>query len=906
MNPIRTPSQRPTTLALLFLLCAIAGTPGSPAHALDPALQPASSGGIAAVDRALARLSQHRRLLVIAAHPDDESNDLLILIARGMGGEAAYLSLSRGDGGQNLIGTELGEGLGVLRSSELQAARSIDGARQFFTRAYDFGYTRSIDETFERWPRQELVRDAVRVIRRFKPQVVVAIFPPDARAGHGQHQASAIVAREAFDAAGDARAFPRLATEEGLLPWRAQAFYRFTWWDRELATHEIDNGQLDPFVGRSLHQLAMESRSQHRSQDMGTLQELGSRNLFLAWEAGTAGQAGGDVSRDLFQGIDTRLEAIAGLIEESSTATTAAESLRQVAQRVRSLHRQLAPAKLADTAVELARVVSILQQRLATANQGPLGPHARELLLEKLAIAQEGLLAAAGVVLDATAATETVVAGGAIQLSCQIWNSGSQPLAARDPTLSGALLAASQATTHMALEGEGDAQGWHRFTPGEVLNCGASVAVAPDISPSIPYFLVQPRHGDLYDWSEVAPEVRGLPFGPPPLSAHFQLRFNDITVHVQREVVYRYRDQALGEVRRPLRVVPQIQVAVEPRSLVWRLGEQTPRPVEITVDLNAPERGSATLAFQVPQGWPQPESIHFAVEPGTTRRTFQLSIEPPSAQIRGRQEIAIEGSINGIATSRASYPLIDYPHIRPAPLPVPARIETQVLDLKLPDVRRVGYLRGASDRVPEALLQVGLPLELITTDDLASAELARFDAIVIGSRAYETESAMPSVNAHLLDWVRDGGRLLVQFQQYQFAGGGFAPLALDIARPHGRVTDETAPVTLLQPDHPIFNRPNRLNADDWQGWVQERGLYFAGSWDEGYTPLLSIADPGGEPLRGSLLIAPLGKGTYIYTGLAFFRQLPAGVPGAYRLFANLLSIDPLEPLDGSSAEVSRP
>ncbi len=928
MNPTRSTwntSRRPVALGLLALIWTAWGNLSTPAQALDPVLQPASSGGIAAVDRALARLTQNRRLLVIAAHPDDESNDLLTLVARGMGGEAAYLSLSRGDGGQNLIGTELGEGLGVLRSSELQAARSIDGAHQFFTRAYDFGYTRSLDETFERWPRRELVRDAVRVIRRFKPQVVVAIFPPDKRAGHGQHQASAIVARDAFDAAGDPRAFPELASEEGLAPWQPQAFYRFAWWDRELATHEIANGQLDPFAGRSIHQLAMESRSQHRSQDMGMLQELGSRDLLLTWEAGPAGEPTNDPANkpanDLFQDIDTSLESMARWIEAPDEAAKTAEGLRAVARRANLLRWNLTPTNLAATASELAEIVGILQQAKATTRRAGASPHFAELIVEKLTIAKEGLLAAAGIVLDATASSAALVPSGTVQLACQIWNSGPLELAAKDTTLSGPLLTASRQTGRVGtvpLEGEANAAGWHSILPGTVAKGAAPLTVPTDAPPSAPYFLARPRLGDLYDWSEVSPQVRGLPFAPAPLSARFDLRVGEVRFSVEREIVYRYRNQAVGEVRRPLRVVPRIQVAVEPNSLLWRDGEHAPRQVTVTVDLNALQAGTATVSWAVPQGWPRPEPIHFSIEAGAARRTFQIAIQPPAKAGAGRHEITIEGRIDDHAgghtgdptdetvASRFSYPLLDYPHIRPVPLPVAARIEAQMIDLQLPALSRIGYLRGASDRVPEALLQVGLPVELITTDDLASAELERFDAIVIGSRAYETQPAMATVNDHLLDWVRGGGLLLVQFQQYQFARGGFAPLALDIARPHGRVTDETAPVTLLQPDHPIFNTPNRLTDDDWRGWVQERGLYFAGSWDEGYTPLLSMADPGGEALRGSLLVAHLGRGSYIYTGLAFFRQLPAGIAGAFRLFANLLSTDPLEPAPGSSPEVSRP
>ncbi|RMH17684.1 MAG: PIG-L family deacetylase, partial [Acidobacteria bacterium] len=297
--------QRAALSVLILPVLAVAVLRPAAAEPSMRVLEPASTGGVAELDRALARLTTHRRMLIIAAHPDDEDNRLLALVARGQGGEAAYFSLSRGEGGQNLIGEELGVGLGILRSRELLAARHVDGGRQFFSRAYDFGYTRSLAETFARWPRDELLVDAVRAVRRFKPQVVVAIFPPDRRAGHGQHQASAVIAREAFDRAGDAGAFPELRAE-GLLPWSPQAFYRAAWWDPDAAGVTLPLGGIDPASGRSIFQLAMASRSQHRSQDMGLLQPLGDAAASLLWEAGAGAE--GD---DLWSGIDVRLEAIA-------------------------------------------------------------------------------------------------------------------------------------------------------------------------------------------------------------------------------------------------------------------------------------------------------------------------------------------------------------------------------------------------------------------------------------------------------------------------------------------------------------------------------------------------------------------------------------------------------------------
>jgi hypothetical protein len=296
----------------------------------------------------------------------------------------------------------------------------------------------------------------------------------------------------------------------------------------------------------------------------------------------------------------------------------------------------------------------------------------------------------------------------------------------------------------------------------------------------------------------------------------------------------------------------------------------------------------------VPEGWPAVPPRQVEVPPWSAgvpgRRTVEVELTAPEALVPGHYEVAV--SVVDEASQRfdRSIRMVDYEHIRPTPMPVPARVAVAADRIRLPQLRRLGYVRGASDRVPELLREIGLPVELLTADELEVGDLSAYDAIVVGSRAYETDPALAAANPRLLDYVRGGGRLIVQYQQYQFAGGGFAPFPLDIARPHGRVTDETAAVRLLDPEHPAFHRPNQLTSADWDGWVQERGLYFAGTWDDAYVPLLAMADPGGDEERGALLVARLGEGRYVYTGLAFFRQLPAGVTGAYRLFANLLAL----------------
>jgi hypothetical protein len=416
-------------------------------------------------------------------------------------------------------------------------------------------------------------------------------------------------------------------------------------------------------------------------------------------------------------------------------------------------------------------------------------------------------------------------------------------------------------------------------------------------APTLPYFLRRPLRGALYDWSDAPPSLRGEPFEPPPLAARAVLALGlesplelPLELPIEREVVHRWADQALGEIRRPLRAAPPLELEVEPRLLVVPTAAAGERLLE--VELVARARRALAGSFEVtpPPGFAAPPAQPFALAENGGRQTLRVVLRAPAAPPAGRASVRLAAVLESGERVTMAAPVVDYPHIRPTPRPRPAEVEVSAADLALPPLERVGYVRGASDAVPEQLAAVGVPLVLLDETALRAGDLSLYDAIVVGSRAYETDAALRAAHPRLLDYVRAGGTLVVQYQQYPFIEGRFAPHSLSIARPHDRVTDETAPVAHLAPDHPALSTPNRLGEADWQGWVQERGLYFAREWDAAYTPLLEMADPGGAPQRGGLLVARLGEGVYVYTGLAFFRQLPAGVPGAYRLFANLLAL----------------
>ena len=831
-------ASRARRLALAAWLVVVAA-PGVRAQPL----RPAGTGGLPALDRALRGLDQNRRVLVIGAHPDDEDTELLTFLARGTGADAAYLSLSRGEGGQNLIGSELGETLGLLRTEELLAARGVDGAHQYFARAFDFGFSKTLDETLRFWPSDTLLADVLRVIRRFRPQVVVSIFSGTPRDGHGQHQAAGRVAREAFDLLRDST-------------WGPRKLYRSTRFDTAGTTVRLESGVLDPDAGQSYHQLAMAARSLHRSQDMGRLQDLGPSVTRLMLVEDLTGRGAGGV----FAGVDTAL----------------APPLARYATLIDSARTTLTPSAPGRIVPLLAAALGELRRYAPPAFRA-----AKEPVLE------EALATAAGVVADAIADDSRVVAGERLAVVAALWSAEG-----RSAPLDSASLTAPAG---WAVEGGGStaaptAGGVFSALGRDVPARRFAVTVPGDAPLSEPYFLTHPLAGALYDWSAAPQDERGEPFGPPPILARLSTTIAGVPVTLAREVTYRYDDEVRGETRRPLFVVPAVGVEVAPREMTWPAASDGAREVTVTLTNGRRERTEGSVGLELPDGWPAVPPVPFRLEGEDAQRAYTFEVRAPRDGRPGAYVIRAVAAVGSERYDRASE-LVDYPHIRPVAFVRRATLRIQLADLALPVLARVGYVRGAADQVPEALQSVGVPVAVLTAADLERGDLSRYDAIVVGSRAYQTDPSLVAANGRLLDYARQGGRLIVQYQQYPFVRGGYAPFPFTIANPHDRVTDETAPVTELDPANPLFHRPNDLGASDWDGWVQERGLYFAHTWDSAYHPLLQTGD-GGEKLDGGLLVARLGKGLYVYTGLSFFRQLPANVPGAYRLFANLLALRP--------------
>ena len=814
---------RSLTAFLLLSAC-------SPVASLFAQIEPPTTGGVAALRQELRMLGHYQRVLVIGAHPDDEDTELLTVLVRGMGAEAAYLALNRGEGGQNLIGSELGETLGLLRTEELLSARKLDGARQFFTRAYDFGFSKTLDDTWAHWPRDSILKDVVRIIRRFRPQIVVSIFSGTPRDGHGQHQAAGWAAQEAWRLAGDGSRFPELQTEEGLAPWTPQRLYRDTWFDTAATTLTLAGGTIDPAVGKSYHQIAMQGRSRHRSQDMGRLQQIGASPVRLALVRDAAGSADGG----LFSGIDTTLAAMAAAGGDS---THRAEWV--------ALGRDLQAAGTLTSAG-----LAALRTRFVALAGGVdrLSPEERQ----QLAHLDAAIANLAGILCDAVASDERVVPGQRVRVAT---------------TCVGMPVASAQ------LEFRGHAL---QAADNPVVTVPDSAAL------SQPYFLAEPKQGDLYSWRGVPPALRGVAREPPT----FAITYGGVT----REVAFRFNDQSIGEQRRPVEIVPRLDVKIDPDTALWPAGANAARRFHVVVTHFAPDTSTGRVRLELPQGWTPVPPQAFTLGRPEESAAFDFDVRAPPSLAPGRYVVhAVAEDSRGRRYDTGVF-VVDYPHIRARTFTVPSAAQVQVTPLALPRLAHVGYIRGAADRIPEALAGAGLTVELLDAATLARGNLGRYEAIVIGPRAYETDTALVAHNDRLLAYARDGGLLLVQYQQYQFIQGGFAPFPLTIATPHDRVTDENAAVRVLAPNDPAFQRPNVIGDTDWQGWIQERGLYFAHTWDDAYRPLLESHDPGEGEQKGGLLVARLGRGTYVYTGLAFFRELPAGVPGAYRLFANLLGL----------------
>ncbi len=891
---------RLTLVASLGIFLSAAFATAVPALAQAP---PDDRGAVA-VGLLLRQLDGVKRVMMVAAHPDDEDTNTITTVARGMGARTAYLALTRGEGGQNLIGTEFWEGLGIIRSNELVAARAIDGGEQFFTRAIDFGYSKSADEALAKWPREEILGDVVWAIRRFRPQVIVSVFSGTPRDGHGQHQVAGILTHEAFDVAADPNRFPEQLVD-GIEAWQADKLYlaRGGFVGGETAT--LQPGAFDPLLARSYLQVSMDSRSQHRSQDMGSAQPMGPRQSILALVKTAEGVDG---TGGFFVGVDT---TFAGLVARAVPPSEAAQGeIETYRAAIGVASVSLDAMSPEQSAPALARALETLERIIERAG-GPNAPtEVTEVLARRHALVRQALLASSAVLTQVRASDDLVVPGESFEVRVDLWNAGPYRLEGAGPGL-----ALPDGWSADLLEGRTiDTGGFgprrtslttvggtsETLAPGEIRRWVFRVQVPLDADLSRRYYMREPREGDIYAWPADW-ELRGLPHDPPVLTggARFELAMDGgptgsptrMALASDGEARYYGVDPAQGEFTKPLLVVPAVSVTVAPEQMVWPLGDTGARTVSVRVRNEAQAGVTGELALEG-TGWSvAPASVPVELASPGTERTYMLTVAPEAGRGVGRDRLSATVRAGDGRSWNERVDFIDYPHIERAAQFHPAELRTSIFPVTVPEGHRIGYIMGTGDSGPEALTSLGFEVDVLGPADVLAGDFARFDALVLGVRAYEARDDLAAANEAVLDFARAGGTVVTQYNQYAFPASGHAPYPVTISRPHDRITDENAAVNFLRPAAPVLTTPNRISDADFEGWRQERGLYMLNTWDPAFTPVLSMADPGEAPKEGSLLIAPLGQGVYIYTGLALFRQFGEGVPGAYRLFANLVSLD---------------
>jgi LmbE family N-acetylglucosaminyl deacetylase len=801
--------------------------------------EPMTSGDIL---QEMRNFQQMGSVLYVAAHPDDENNRLLPYLARGRALRTAYLSLTRGDGGQNLIGPELGAELGVIRTQELLAARRIDGAQQFFTRAKDFGFSKDSADTLKRWDRTQVLADIVRVIRTFRPDVMITRFSPVPGGTHGHHTASTILALEAFNMAGDPSAFPDQLTE--LRPWQPK---RILWNsfvftgntpapDSAATSLRLDAGGYDPLLGESFGEIGARGRTMHKSQGEGRPGVRGSGMETFQLLAGEPAE------KDILDGVDTTWARIQG------------------GEEIGALSAELV-AKF-DPFHPVASVPAVLaiRAKLAALPSDPLISEKRRELDRIL----QGCL---GLFVESVIPRAEAVPGEKLQLRHTVVLRADFPvrwMGVRYPTLK---TDSGGAAINLALN--------------EPANREVALALPADAPCSQPYWLRADGTEGMFRVDEAA--LIGRPENPPVLPIEQIFDVGGQTLVLADEPVQVITDPVRGEIRRRLDVIP-------PVSLGWIQELELIAPgatKQVVVELTAARAGlQGTVQVDTPPGWkvePVAQTFQFIAMHDRSRFTFAVTA-PAGA---GKAVLTASADVGGVRYSQSRTEL-HYDHIPAQMLQPPARLQMVRLDLAIRG-RAIGYLPGAGDSVADCLQRMGYAVTQLSPSDLAGEKLRRFDAIVIGVRAFNTRADLDAQMPALFAYAEQGGNLIVQYNTSNgLLGTRLAPYALELSR--DRITDATAAVTCLKPNHPVFTTPNKITAADFDGWVQERARFVPRTWDDHFVPLLSMADPSEKALTGTLLIAPHGKGYLVYTSLSWFRELPAGVPGAYRLFANLISL----------------
>ena len=790
-------------------------------------------------------------VLYMAAHPDDENTRLLAYLAKDRLYRTGYLSLTRGDGGQNLIGGEQGIELGMIRTQELLAARRIDGAEQFFSRAYDFGFSKRTEEALATWDREKILADAVWVIRKFQPDVIITRFPPDSRAGHGHHSASAVIAQDAFVAAADPNRFPE-QFKLGVKPWKVKRVlwntFNFgsvnTIGDDQL---KIDVGVYNAALGQGYGEISAESRSQHKSQGFGVPAGRGSSLEYFQLLKGDAAKT------DLLDDINTSWNRIPG-----------GEAIASKIDAILSSYKLDDPAAIVPQLTALYKDIAALPDHYWKA--------------KKLQEVQDLIGNCSGLWLEAIASTEFAVQGYSIRL-----NFFANNRLGTNSKLNSIKVDVIDEAVNQTLEKN------RNFTLNKPLYVFANKPL------SQPYWLEKKMNPGSFDVAD--PSMIGRPESLPAYTVEFDVTIEGQPFTFTRAVMYKFTDPVKGELYRPLVIVPPATLTTGPDIIVFRRNQKQSAQFSVKVTANKDiqhYKANVTLDADKRQ---ELKDTSFNIAKGLSRNyEFTLSNDNMNSQQKYTDQYAqvfVELK-NGKEEQPAWLNLIgiNYDHIPPIHYFMQDKSKVLNIDLKTAG-HKIGYIEGAGDKVAFTLGQMGYEVTSLKESDLTAANLKQFDAVITGVRAYNVHEFMKAKYDALMEYVKNGGNLIVQYNTNNnlssVRGAGIGPYPFNVSR--NRVTDENAKVNFLLPSHPVLNYPNKITAQDFEGWVQERGIYFAEQMDAAYQMPLSMADPDEPDQKGSLIIADYGKGKFVYTGLVFFRELPAGVPGAYRLIANIIALN---------------
>lgn len=785
------------------------------------------------------KLNTLSKVLYVAAHPDDENTRLISWLANEKYAQTAYLSLTRGDGGQNLIGTEKGALMGLLRTQELLEARRIDGGQQFFTRAVDFGYSKNPEETFEFWEKEEILSDVVWTIRKFQPDIIITRFPPTSRAGHGHHTASAILAAEAFEIAANPKAFPAQLKDVDV--WKTKSLYHntSTWWYKDLPEKAgnsdeyavADIGTYNPILGMSYGEIASESRSQHQSQGFGSARQRGSRIEYMQYLDGEK------TGKDLFSKTDVSWNRV-------KQGKTIGESVSKIIANF----KDEAPWESIPALVEVRKAISTM----------PNNPFK----MDKLQEVDQLILACSGIWLEARADDYRYAFGAPIHLEVMAINRSPQ-----------------QVEVVKIMLGQHSVDSVAGLLPENELKTWKATMNAPNES-SQPYWLKAPFEG-MFQVDDHT--LRGVPENAAAIRATYVLKMGDQEFMVHQPVVYEWVDRASGEHYSPLSIVPPVTGHIDGKVLIFPDGEARDVEVKLTAHKDSV---TGTLSPVLPAGWKSSDPINFDLpgKGGSARYTFK--IQPPAKADNQVLKLAID--VTGEGAYHNDLIEIDYDHIQRQTLIPPA--ESKIIRMEIQTAAtNIGYIMGAGDDVPVNLEKIGYNVHILDAEGLDTVKLERFDCVITGIRAYNTIKSLKFRQKYLMQYVMEGGTLVIQYNTNRgLVTEDLGPYPFKLGR--GRVTNERADANITDPEHPVLNYPNKITQADFEGWVQERGLYFAETWEDKYRTAISWKDKGEEKgLEGALLTASYGNGHFVYTGISFFRQLPAGVPGAYRLFANIIA-----------------